>query len=153
MASMKCYLVGGSERKCLHWACSPHVFLMSGSCFAARDYEIQRDRIELGRCIGEGQFGDVHQGVYMSPVSPIRHWGRGRVEKDQVVELQSECGLSVPILDHRPWAPWNPSATKSTELSGSQNNQGLSRIPTHPWGLPPSRNYFLLFKTRTYLTT
>lgn len=35
----------------------------------ARDYEIQRERIELGRCIGEGQFGDVHQGVYMSPVS------------------------------------------------------------------------------------
>lgn len=35
---------------------------------AARDYEIQRERIELGRCIGEGQFGDVHQGVYTSPV-------------------------------------------------------------------------------------
>ncbi|XP_077349533.1 focal adhesion kinase 1 isoform X20 [Lithobates pipiens] len=34
------------------------------------DYEIQRDRIELGRCIGEGQFGDVHQGVYMSPENP-----------------------------------------------------------------------------------
>lgn len=32
----------------------------------ARDYEIQRDCIELGRCIGEGQFGDVHQGVYIS---------------------------------------------------------------------------------------
>ncbi|XP_037836277.1 focal adhesion kinase 1 isoform X3 [Kryptolebias marmoratus] len=36
----------------------------------ARDYEIQRDRIELGRCIGEGQFGDVHQGVYISPDNP-----------------------------------------------------------------------------------
>ncbi|XP_038580408.1 protein tyrosine kinase 2aa isoform X14 [Micropterus salmoides] len=36
----------------------------------ARDYEIQRDRIELGRCIGEGQFGDVHQGVYNSPDKP-----------------------------------------------------------------------------------
>lgn len=35
---------------------------------SARDYEIQRDRIELGRCIGEGQFGDVHQGVYNCPV-------------------------------------------------------------------------------------
>ncbi len=35
----------------------------------AQDYEIQRDRIELGRCIGEGQFGDVHQGVYMSLVN------------------------------------------------------------------------------------
>lgn len=37
---------------------------------SARDYEIQRERIELGRCIGEGQFGDVHQGVYVSPVLP-----------------------------------------------------------------------------------
>ncbi|XP_077598939.1 protein tyrosine kinase 2aa isoform X9 [Stigmatopora nigra] len=36
----------------------------------ARDYEIQRDRIELGRCIGEGQFGDVHQGVYNIPDKP-----------------------------------------------------------------------------------
>ncbi|KAM7373277.1 hypothetical protein PAMP_008142 [Pampus punctatissimus] len=35
---------------------------------STRDYEIQRDRIELGRCIGEGQFGDVHQGVYNCPV-------------------------------------------------------------------------------------
>ncbi|XP_058877249.1 focal adhesion kinase 1-like isoform X3 [Acipenser ruthenus] len=33
---------------------------------STRDYEIQRERMELGRCIGEGQFGDVHQGVYMS---------------------------------------------------------------------------------------
>lgn len=47
-------------------------FLLYGSCFTARDYEIQRERIELGRCIGEGQFGDVHQGVYLSPVSPLR---------------------------------------------------------------------------------
>uniref|UniRef100_A0A8D2DJI6 Uncharacterized protein n=1 Tax=Sciurus vulgaris TaxID=55149 RepID=A0A8D2DJI6_SCIVU len=30
-----------------------------------RDYEIQRERIELGRCIGEGQFGEVHQGLVM----------------------------------------------------------------------------------------
>uniref|UniRef100_A0A3Q3QGC2 Focal adhesion kinase 1 n=1 Tax=Monopterus albus TaxID=43700 RepID=A0A3Q3QGC2_MONAL len=37
---------------------------------STRDYEIQRDRIELGRCIGEGQFGDVHQGVYISPENP-----------------------------------------------------------------------------------
>ncbi|XP_043923186.1 focal adhesion kinase 1 isoform X4 [Protopterus annectens] len=36
----------------------------------ARDYEIQRERIELGRCIGEGQFGDVHQGVYMGSENP-----------------------------------------------------------------------------------
>ncbi|XP_013873238.1 focal adhesion kinase 1 isoform X3 [Austrofundulus limnaeus] len=36
----------------------------------ARDYEIQRDRIELGCCIGEGQFGDVHQGVYICSDNP-----------------------------------------------------------------------------------
>uniref|UniRef100_A0A8C9TR50 non-specific protein-tyrosine kinase n=2 Tax=Scleropages formosus TaxID=113540 RepID=A0A8C9TR50_SCLFO len=35
-----------------------------------RDYEIQRDRVELGRCIGEGQFGDVHQGIYSTPEHP-----------------------------------------------------------------------------------
>lgn len=37
----------------------------------ARDYEIQRDCIELGRCIGEGQFGDVHQGLYINPVRTV----------------------------------------------------------------------------------
>ncbi|XP_045037462.1 focal adhesion kinase 1 isoform X4 [Desmodus rotundus] len=37
---------------------------------STRDYEIQRERIELGRCIGEGQFGDVHQGVYVGPENP-----------------------------------------------------------------------------------
>ncbi|XP_037120738.1 focal adhesion kinase 1-like isoform X9 [Syngnathus acus] len=37
---------------------------------STRDYEIQRDRIELGCCIGEGQFGDVHQGVYNIPDKP-----------------------------------------------------------------------------------
>uniref|UniRef100_A0A3Q1IIG4 non-specific protein-tyrosine kinase n=1 Tax=Anabas testudineus TaxID=64144 RepID=A0A3Q1IIG4_ANATE len=43
---------------------------MSYGVVEARDYEILRDRIELGRCIGEGQFGDVHQGVYNSPDKP-----------------------------------------------------------------------------------
>ncbi|XP_047664098.1 protein tyrosine kinase 2aa isoform X6 [Tachysurus fulvidraco] len=37
---------------------------------STRDYEIQRERIELGLCIGEGQFGDVHQGIYASPENP-----------------------------------------------------------------------------------
>lgn len=37
---------------------------------STRDYEIQRETIELGRCIGEGQFGDVHQGVYSPPDKP-----------------------------------------------------------------------------------
>uniref|UniRef100_A0A1A8P9G6 Focal adhesion kinase 1 n=1 Tax=Nothobranchius rachovii TaxID=451742 RepID=A0A1A8P9G6_9TELE len=37
---------------------------------STRDYEIQRECIELGRCIGEGQFGDVHQGVYISSDNP-----------------------------------------------------------------------------------
>lgn len=30
----------------------------------ARDYEVDRSRIELQEIIGEGQFGDVHKGVY-----------------------------------------------------------------------------------------
>ncbi|KAJ8290772.1 hypothetical protein GJAV_G00017320 [Gymnothorax javanicus] len=37
---------------------------------STRDYEIQREKIELGRCIGEGQFGDVHQGMYLIPDNP-----------------------------------------------------------------------------------
>uniref|UniRef100_A0A8D2ZMG3 Focal adhesion kinase 1 n=1 Tax=Scophthalmus maximus TaxID=52904 RepID=A0A8D2ZMG3_SCOMX len=45
-------------------------YTMPSSKWTPRDYEIQRDRIELGRCIGEGQFGDVHQGVYISPENP-----------------------------------------------------------------------------------
>ncbi|XP_069322948.1 focal adhesion kinase 1 isoform X17 [Eulemur rufifrons] len=48
-------------------------YTMPSKCYGideARDYEIQRERIELGRCIGEGQFGDVHQGIYMSPENP-----------------------------------------------------------------------------------
>uniref|UniRef100_A0A8C3SSH5 Protein tyrosine kinase 2 n=1 Tax=Chelydra serpentina TaxID=8475 RepID=A0A8C3SSH5_CHESE len=45
-------------------------YTMPSSKYTTRDYEIQRERIELGRCIGEGQFGDVHQGVYMSPENP-----------------------------------------------------------------------------------
>uniref|UniRef100_A0AAY4D134 Protein tyrosine kinase 2 n=1 Tax=Denticeps clupeoides TaxID=299321 RepID=A0AAY4D134_9TELE len=48
-----------------------NVSLTSGGfASVARDYEIQRERIELGRCIGEGQFGDVHQGFYTSPDTP-----------------------------------------------------------------------------------
>ncbi|XP_048880968.1 LOW QUALITY PROTEIN: focal adhesion kinase 1-like [Brienomyrus brachyistius] len=41
----------------------------SKSCglYKARDYEVQREWVQLGRCIGEGQFGDVHQGVFTSP--------------------------------------------------------------------------------------
>ncbi|XP_019638916.1 PREDICTED: focal adhesion kinase 1-like isoform X9 [Branchiostoma belcheri] len=33
---------------------------------ATKDYEIARDKIVLGAIIGEGQFGDVHRGVYKS---------------------------------------------------------------------------------------
>lgn len=66
------------------------IFLVSGSCFAARDYEIQRERIELGRCIGEGQFGDVHQGAYTSPVSPMM-WSATRCP----VCVHSNCLLFV----------------------------------------------------------
>ena len=30
----------------------------------ARDYELDRSRVELHEIIGEGQFGDVHKGLY-----------------------------------------------------------------------------------------
>ena len=75
---MMCHKWNSYSSRMMKWNVS-HVFctgdvalkclLVCGSCFAARDYEIQRERIELGRCIGEGQFGDVHQGTYTSPVS------------------------------------------------------------------------------------
>uniref|UniRef100_A0A3B3QKH1 non-specific protein-tyrosine kinase n=1 Tax=Paramormyrops kingsleyae TaxID=1676925 RepID=A0A3B3QKH1_9TELE len=42
------------------------VHAMPSSKYAI-DYEIQREWVQLGRCIGEGQFGDVHQGVFTSP--------------------------------------------------------------------------------------
>lgn len=53
---------------CLRMCVCVCLFMSVYIVYPARDYEIQRDRIELGRCIGEGQFGDVHQGVYISPV-------------------------------------------------------------------------------------
>jgi focal adhesion kinase 1 len=37
----------------------------------ARDYEIDRSRVELHEIIGEGQFGDVHKGVYNVPSHQI----------------------------------------------------------------------------------
>lgn len=52
---------------CLSLPASMSMFIV----YVARDYEIQRDCIELGRCIGEGQFGDVHQGLYISPVCKV----------------------------------------------------------------------------------
>uniref|UniRef100_A0A8C4N5A1 Focal adhesion kinase 1 n=1 Tax=Equus asinus asinus TaxID=83772 RepID=A0A8C4N5A1_EQUAS len=65
-----CRLVNGATQSFIIRPQKGEHFLLYGSCFTARDYEIQRERIELGRCIGEGQFGDVHQGVYLSPENP-----------------------------------------------------------------------------------
>ena len=33
----------------------------------AKDYELERQKIELSEIIGEGQFGDVHKGVFKQP--------------------------------------------------------------------------------------
>lgn len=33
--------------------------------FPARDYELDRSAIELQETIGQGQFGDVHKGLYV----------------------------------------------------------------------------------------
>ena len=35
----------------------------------AKDYEIPKDKLRLDTIIGQGQFGDVHRGTYVSPVS------------------------------------------------------------------------------------
>ncbi|PNJ17981.1 PTK2 isoform 26, partial [Pongo abelii] len=51
---------------------------------STRDYEIQRERIELGRCIGEGQFGDVHQGgpgLLNLKLSSAQSWRKRRLSK------------------------------------------------------------------------
>ena len=36
--------------------------------FVAHDYEIQREKIILLEILGNGQFGDVHKGVYREKV-------------------------------------------------------------------------------------
>uniref|UniRef100_A0AAY4BW56 non-specific protein-tyrosine kinase n=1 Tax=Denticeps clupeoides TaxID=299321 RepID=A0AAY4BW56_9TELE len=48
-----------------------YTFPSSKFLIGSQDYEVDRDRIELGRCIGQGQFGDVHQGVYKIPGNPV----------------------------------------------------------------------------------
>lgn len=37
---------------------------------AAKDYDIPRSRLKLEMIIGQGQFGDVHRGIYTSPDDP-----------------------------------------------------------------------------------
>ena len=68
-----CRLLGCVSVRCNVLVCNSVCVCVCVCVSTARDYEIQRDRIELGRCIGEGQFGDVHQGVYMSPVLSLTH--------------------------------------------------------------------------------
>uniref|UniRef100_A0A671WR75 Focal adhesion kinase 1 n=1 Tax=Sparus aurata TaxID=8175 RepID=A0A671WR75_SPAAU len=76
---------------------------MSYGVVEARDYEIQRDRIELGRCIGEGQFGDVHQGVYNSPDKPGLHVAIKTCKNctsDSVREKFLQEALTMRQFDH-----------------------------------------------------
>lgn len=42
---------------------------MNGYFVAATDYELDRYRIFLTDILGQGQFGDVHAGVYSESVS------------------------------------------------------------------------------------
>uniref|UniRef100_A0A3P8XGL5 non-specific protein-tyrosine kinase n=1 Tax=Esox lucius TaxID=8010 RepID=A0A3P8XGL5_ESOLU len=68
------------------------------------DYEIQRERIELGRCIGEGQFGDVHQGVYMNPENPaltVAIKTCKNCTSDSVREKFLQEALTMRQFDHR----------------------------------------------------
>ncbi|XP_030002622.1 LOW QUALITY PROTEIN: focal adhesion kinase 1-like [Sphaeramia orbicularis] len=69
----------------------------------ARDYEIQRERIELGRCIGEGQFGDVHQGVYSYPdkaALPVAIKTCNNCTSDSVREKFLQEALTMRQFDH-----------------------------------------------------
>lgn len=38
---------------------------------ATKDYEISREEVSLIEIIGEGQFGDVHKGIFKDLVCPI----------------------------------------------------------------------------------
>lgn len=40
-------------------------------CNLARDYELDRNQIFLTDILGQGQFGDVHAGIYTEPVSNV----------------------------------------------------------------------------------
>ncbi|XP_053717478.1 focal adhesion kinase 1-like isoform X4 [Synchiropus splendidus] len=76
---------------------------MSYGIVEARDYEIQRERIELGRCIGEGQFGDVHQGVYNipdKPSSPVAIKTCKNCTSDSVREKFLQEALTMRQFDH-----------------------------------------------------
>ncbi|ELK11675.1 Focal adhesion kinase 1 [Pteropus alecto] len=84
---------------------------------STRDYEIQRERIELGRCIGEGQFGDVHQGVYMSPFVTTH-----------CPQSLFKCTLSQkgpPLLSR-------PASGKPLSLSASADSEMCSLVLLHP---------------------
>ena len=48
---------------CINYTSIPFVFACS------EKYGISRDDVVLGRILGEGFFGEVHNGVYKSPVS------------------------------------------------------------------------------------
>uniref|UniRef100_A0A4W3JHI4 Focal adhesion kinase 1 n=1 Tax=Callorhinchus milii TaxID=7868 RepID=A0A4W3JHI4_CALMI len=70
---------------------------------STRDYEIQRERIELGRCIGEGQFGDVHQGIYTSPENPTLQVAIKTCKNctsDSVTEKFLQEALTMRQFDH-----------------------------------------------------
>ena len=43
--------------------------------FSAHNYEIQRERIALVEILGNGQFGDVHKGVYREKVNKFMPLG------------------------------------------------------------------------------
>ncbi|CAB3370835.1 Hypothetical predicted protein [Cloeon dipterum] len=53
---------------------------------STRNYELQRDMIDLGEIIGEGQFGDVHKGIY-----------RGRDGKAQVAVAVKTCKADADL--------------------------------------------------------
>ncbi|XP_064624922.1 focal adhesion kinase 1-like isoform X3 [Lineus longissimus] len=60
---------------------------------AARDYEIMRGDIELQEILGEGQFGDVHKGVYMG------RDGRNLAVAIKTCKLDNEDSMADKFLE------------------------------------------------------
>ena len=61
---------------------------------SAKDYDIPRSRLKLEIIIGQGQFGDVHRGIYTSPVSKI-------VALGNIGQLTVLCSLTVHEIASR----------------------------------------------------
>ena len=68
-------------------------------CFAGKDYEVSRSQVELSEILGEGQFGDVHKGIYTEKVC----WSSESVCVDCVCQTTVKQVLQVLLVDMCYW--------------------------------------------------